>query len=132
MSVPPVLFFRADPATRAAVASAAASAGSTISGWLREAARMRLPDGGTSLPPLPPSPIRRPVRIPSDDVAAVARLTGEVGKLTGATIQLARSLREAGRVSEHAAVETILRDLRSTQCCYVDIVGRLLAAESVE
>lgn len=132
MSIPPVLFFRADLPTRTAVQEAARAAGTTVSGWLREAARMRLPDGGTSLPPLPPSPIRRPVRIPSDDVAAVARLIGEVGKLTGATIQLARSLRETGRVSEHAAAETILRDLRSTQSCYVDIVGRLLAAESVE
>lgn len=132
MSVPPVLFFRADPATRVAVASAAANAGSTLSGWLREAARMRLPDGGASLPPLPPSRPRRPIRIPSNDVAAVARLTGAVGLLTGATIQLARSLRETGHAPEHATTETILHDLRATQADFVKIVDRLRAAEAIE
>ena len=132
MSVPPVLFFRADPATRAAVASAAASAGSTISGWLREAARMRLPDRGTTLPELPPSLPRRRARVPDDDVATIARLTGSVGQLTGATIQLARSLRETGCAPEHETTETILRDLRATQADLVSVVDRLRAAEATE
>lgn len=93
---------------------------------------MRLPDGGASLPPLPPSRPRRPIRIPSNDVAAVARLTGAVGLLTGATIQLARSLRETGHAPEHATTETILHDLRATQADFVKIVDRLRAAEAIE
>ncbi|WP_157038835.1 hypothetical protein [Rhodopseudomonas palustris] len=132
MSIPPVLFFRADLPTRTAVQEAARAAGTTVSGWLRAAARMRLPDGGATLPPLPPSPRRRPVRIPSDDVAAVSRLTGEVGRLTGATIQLARSLRETGCAPEHETTETILRDLRATQADLVSVVDRLRAAEATE
>lgn len=127
-----ILTVRVDPPTRDAIDAAARAADITLSGWLREAVHSHLPDGGASLPPLPPSPPRRPVRIPSGDVAAVARLTGAVGQLTGATIQLARSLRETGHAAEHETTEAILRDLRATQVCYVDIVARLLAAESAE
>ncbi|WP_114360516.1 MULTISPECIES: hypothetical protein [Rhodopseudomonas] len=90
---------------------------------------MRLPDGGATLPPLPPSPPRRRPRAPDDDVAAVAKLTGSVGQLTGATIQLARSLREGGHAPDHDVVETILHDLRATQAGLVKIVDRLRAAD---
>ncbi|WBU27750.1 hypothetical protein OOZ54_13860 [Rhodopseudomonas palustris] len=92
---------------------------------------MRLPDGGASLPPLPPSPRRRAVHIPSEAAAAVARLTGSVGQLTGATIQLARSLRETDCAPEHGTTETILRDLRKTQAELVKIVDGLRAAEAI-
>ncbi|UYO41958.1 hypothetical protein KQX62_11970 [Rhodopseudomonas palustris] len=129
---PRTLFFRTDLASADAYMVAAKAGGTTLSGWLREAARMRLPDGGTSLPPLPRSPRRRPVRIPSDDVVAVSGLTGEVGRLTGATIQLARSLREIGHASEHETIETILRDLRAAQADLVRIGDRLRATEAIE
>jgi hypothetical protein len=128
----PTLFFRADRSTRAAVEAAAKAANTTLSGWLRESARMRLPDGGASLPPLSSSRPRRPIRIPPEDVAAVARLTGHAGKLTGATIQLARCLRETGRILENETTEAVLRDLRSTQADLVNIVDRLRAAEAMK
>jgi hypothetical protein len=59
-------------------------------------------------------------------------LTGELGRLSGATIQLARSLRERGHALEHESAESILSDLRSTQADLVDIVERLRASEAVE
>lgn len=130
ITCPHTLFFRTDLASADAFKAAAKAAGTTVSGWLREAARMRLPDGGASLPPLPPSPRRRTVRIPSDDVAAVSRLTRSVGQLVGATVQLARSLRETGCTQEHGTTETILRDLRAMQADLVKIGDRLRAAEA--
>lgn len=121
------LAFRDSPQAGAAIEAAAKAAGISLSGWLREAARCHLPETA-SLPALPPSPPRRRVAIPDTDVAAVARLVGEVGKLTGATVQLAKSLRETDRVPEHQSVEFILRDLRTTQTNLVRIVDRLRAA----
>ena len=118
--------FRDSPQAGVAIEAAAKAAGISLSGWLREAARMRLPDA-TSLPELPPSSPRRRVAVPDADVVAVARLVGEVGKLTGATVQLTKVLREAGRVLEHQSAESILRDLRTTQTSLVRIVDRLRA-----
>ena len=121
------LAFRADPKTGAAIEAAAKADDISLSGWLREAARMRLPDAAM-LPALPPSRPRRPVVIPDADVAAVARLVGEVGKLTGATVQFAKTLRETGYAPEHQFTESILHDLRTTQTNLVRIVDHLRAA----
>lgn len=129
--MPSILSVRLDLATSAALTAAAVAADVSVSGFARAAIMRSLPDGAT-LPALPPSPARRRPRVPDDDVAAVARLTGEVGRLTGATIQLARSLREGGRAPEHETTESILRDLRTTQSDLVHIVDRLRAAEAIE
>jgi hypothetical protein len=120
--------FRDTPQAGAAIEAAAKEADVSLSGWLREAARRHLPEGGAALPPLRPSRPRRPVVIPEADVAAVARLIGEVGKLTGATVQLAKVLRETGYAPGHQSAESILRDLRTTQTSLVRIVDRLRAA----
>lgn len=120
------LAFRADPKTGAAIRAAAEASDTSLSAWLREAARLRLPEAAT-LPPLPPSPRRRSVYVADADVAAAARLAGELAKMTGATIQFAKALREIGRVPEHESAESILRGLRVTQLDLVRVVNRLRA-----
>jgi hypothetical protein len=122
------LSIRLDPAISAALAAAAASSETSVSGFSRNAITKALPEGA-ALPALPPSPPRRRVVIPEADVAAVSRLVGEVGRLTGATVQVAKALREIGRVSEHATAESVLRDIRATQADLVRIVERLRAAD---
>lgn len=119
--------FRDSPQAGTAIEAAAKAAGISLSGWLREAARRHLPETA-SLPALPSSPPRRRAVIPDADVAAVARLIGEVGKLTGGTVQFAKVMRETGRVLEHQSAESILCDLRTTQTSLVRIVDRLRAA----
>lgn len=121
------LTIRLLPAVGAALTAAAASAETSVSGFARDAIIKALPDAAT-LPPVPPSPPRRRVVIPDADVAAVARLVGEVGKLTGATVQIAKALREGGYAREHATTESVLRDIRATQRDLVRIVDRLRTA----
>jgi hypothetical protein len=121
--------FRDSPQAGTAIEAAAKTAGISLSGWLREAARMHLPNA-TSLPALPPSSPRRRVAIPDTDVAAVATLAAEVAKLTGATIQLAKAFRETGRVVEHQAVESNIREFRTLSADLVGIIDRLHAAEA--
>ena len=50
--------------------------------------------------------------LPPEDVAAVAMLAGSVGRAAGATVQLAKALRQAGHGSFHALAERVLADLR--------------------
>ena len=123
-----ILSVRMDPATSAALSTAATSAEKSVSGYVRAIIAKALPDAAT-LPALPPSPPRRRVVIPDADVAAVARLVGEVGRLTGATVQVAKALREIGSVRGHATAESVLRDIRATQDDLVRIVDRLRAAD---
>lgn len=111
--MPSIPSVRLDPTTSAALTVAAASAETSVSGFARAAIIKGLPDAAT-LPPVPPSPPRRRTHIPDADVAAVARLVGEVGKLTGATVQFARALREGRLVPGHAASESVLRDIART------------------
>jgi len=61
-----------------------------------------------------PDPIRqqRPAIPPSVDVAAIAEVTASLGRATGAAVQLARALREAGAYAQHAAAEAAIADLR--------------------
>jgi hypothetical protein len=127
-AVSSILSVRLDPATSAALAAAAASSETSVSGFARNAITKALPEGA-ALPALPPSTPRRRVVIPEADVAAVSRLVGEVGRLTGATVQVAKALREIGRVPGHATVESVLRDIRATQTDLVRIVDRLRAAD---
>lgn len=113
---------------RAALTAAAASAETSVSGYVRDVITKALPNSAAP-PALPPSPPRRRRHIPEADVAAVARLIGEVARLTGATVQVAKALRELGRVPGHATAESVLRDIRATQADLVGIVDRLRAAE---
>jgi len=123
-----ILSVRLDPATSAALSAAAIEAETSVSGFARSAIVKALPNGA-ALPALPPSPPRRRVVIPDADIAAVARLVGEVGRLTGATVQVAKALRELGRVPGHATAESVLRDIRATQADLVRLVDRLNAAD---
>lgn len=123
-----ILSVRLDPAISAALAAAAQASETSVSGFARAAITKALPEGA-ALPALPPSPPRRRVAIPEADLAAVARLVGEVGRLTGATVQVAKALREIGRVPGHTTAESVLRDIRNTQADLVRIVDRLRAAD---
>jgi hypothetical protein len=128
MKKPEFLTLRLPSDVGAALTAAAAAADVSVSGFARAAITKALPKGA-ALPPLPPSPPRRRVVIPDADIAAVARLVGEVGRLTGATVQVAKALRELGRVPGHATAESVLRDIRTTQADLVRIVDRLKAAD---
>jgi hypothetical protein len=125
-----ILSVRLNPAISAALATAAQASETSVSGFARAAITKALPESA-ALPVLPPSPPRRRVVIPEADVATVARLVGEVGRLTGATVQVSKALRELGRVPGHATAESVLRDIRNTQADLVRIVDRLRAADVV-
>lgn len=72
-------------------------------GWLRNTALVAIDKA-------PERPGRRGV--PPADVEAVSRLNGSLGRSTGATIQLAKALREGGHGTFHALAERVLSDLR--------------------
>jgi hypothetical protein len=124
-----VLTLRLPPAIGAALTAAAASAQTSVSGFARSAIVAALPDNA-SLLPLPPSPPPRPTVVPAEDLAAIARFGGHLGRLTGATVQLSKALRESGQLPEHDALELEIRELRSTKAKVVAIVNRLRAAET--
>ncbi|MHA6730259.1 hypothetical protein [Devosia sp. A369] len=85
-------------------------------GWLRNAALIALN-----------RPVERPGRpgIPTEDIAAVASLAGNVGRVAGATVQLAKALRESGHVGFHALTEGVLADLRRQADALTTIIERL-------
>jgi hypothetical protein len=126
--MPSILSVRLDPATSQALTAAATVAETSISGFVRAAIMKALPEART-LPALPPSPPRRHVIVPDADVAIVANLAGEVARMTGATIQFAKTLREGGRAAEHESAESVLRGHRATQAALVAMIDRLKAAE---
>ena len=99
---------RLSRATAAAVGAAAEAAGLSRAAWLR-----RLAVEAAGLPPGEARPSRPAATLARADLAAVARLIGAVGKATGATIQLARQLREGGAAGLHAEAEAMLGELRT-------------------
>lgn len=107
-----------------ALDAAATAEGISPTGWVRAALVRALP-GCSDVGSLPPSARRRPAIAPPEDLAIIARLIGEVGRATGATIQLARSLREAGSMEAHAEAEAVLKGLRSAQSDLVSVVSVL-------
>jgi hypothetical protein len=113
----------------AALAAAAAADDVSVSGYVRGAIVAALPDK-ENLPPLPSSPPPRPSVVPAEDLAVIAALGGQIGRLTGATIQLARTFREGGHVLEHGATESVIRDLRDAKGQIVALVHRLRAADA--
>ncbi len=108
----------------AALDAAATAEGISPTGWVRAALVRALPVS-SEVCSLPPSPRRRPAVVPPEDLAVIARLIGEVGRATGATIQLARFLREAGNMEAHAEAEAVLKGLRSAQADLVAVVSLL-------
>lgn len=108
----------------AALDAAATAEGISPTGWVRAALVRALPIS-SEVGSLPPSARRRPAVVPPEDLAVIARLIGEVGRATGATIQLARSLREVGSTEAHAEAEAVLTRLRSIQADLVAIVSLL-------
>lgn len=108
----------------AALDAAATAEGISPTGWVRAALVRALPIS-SEVGSLPPSARRRPAVVPPEDLAVIARLIGEVGRATGATIQLARSLREAGSMEAHAEAEAVLKGLRSSQADLVTVVSVL-------
>lgn len=130
MRNPKFLTLRLPDVIGAALTAAAAADDVSVSGFARAAIVAALPDAA-ALPPLPPSPPPRPSVVPAEDLAAIAALGGQIGRLTGATIQLARTFREAGHVPEHGATESVIRDLRAAKAEIVTLVHRLRTADSV-
>lgn len=90
----------------AAVEARARATDLTAAAWLRAlavaAAGAPVEDARPSRPPEPPSP----------DVAELGRLTGAVGKATGAAVQLAKAAREAGAAAFHGEAEAVLAEYR--------------------
>lgn len=124
MSRNPFLSVQITAPIRAALTDAAASAETSVSGYVRDVIVKTLPNG-PALPPMPPSPPRRRRHIPDADVAAVANHMAAVNRLNGAMIQLAKSLREAGHVPEHAAMESALCDVRDLKAEGVRLFRKL-------
>jgi hypothetical protein len=109
--------------------AAAKEASLSVSRFVLNAIIAALPAGIVSNP-LPPSPPRRPLVVPPDDIAAISSLGGHIGRLTGATVQLSRACREEDHFPEHDAFEAEIRDLRAAKAEIVALVGRLRAAEA--
>lgn len=114
---------RLNPAHAAALDAAATAEGISPTGWVRAVLARALPVH-SEIHSLPPSPRRRPTTIPAEDVAAIGRLVGTIGLCSGATIQLAKALREAGHAA-HGDAELVLRDLRSVQAQLVHVATAL-------
>jgi len=114
---------RLAPDLAAALDAAATAEGVSPTGWVRTALVRALP-AYSEIGSLPPSPRRRASVIPTEDVMAVARLVGAVGLCSGATIQLAKALREGGHPA-HGDAELVLRDLRSVQAQLVHVATAL-------
>jgi hypothetical protein len=84
--------------------------------WLRNAALAAL-----DLPP------ERPGRagIPPADIAAVAELSGAVGRAVGAAVQLAKAIRETGGDLLHGQTEAALAELREQKVALSALIERL-------
>lgn len=121
---------RLPPEIGRALETAAAMAEVSVARYVLNAIIAALPDGVLQQP-LRPSPPSRPTIVPADDIAAIARFGGYLGRLTGATVQLSKAVRETGQLPEHDALESEIRDLRSAKADLVDLVNRLRAAERV-
>lgn len=72
-------------------------------------------------------PAERPGRagIPREDIAVVSEFSGTVGRAVGATIQLARAIRETGGGPLHGQAEAVLADLRKQKVALSALVERL-------
>lgn len=69
---------------------------------------------------------RRSTALPPADIAAIAGLSGQLGRAAGATVQLAKTLRTIAPASRaHAESESVLLDLRRQATAVADIVERL-------
>ena len=56
---------------------------------------------------------------------AVSVLVGELGRVSGAAIQLAKSLRQSGQAPLHSEAERVLADLRRTSALATQLVEHL-------
>ena len=118
------IYIRLKPALASSLEVAARTDRLSPTGWARRAIAEALPDSEMASLALPPSPPRRPLVMPSDDLATVARLAGGTARCTGAVIQLAKSLRETAHPA-HGELEDVLRDLRAVQRELVSVVALL-------
>jgi hypothetical protein len=118
---------RLSPEAASAVAARAAERGLSRAAWLRDlaVAAAQLPFAERR----PSRPAAAPVR-PRADLAALARLAGALGRAAGATIQVARALRERGAAERHAEAEAVLRALKASQQELVALIERLRDQES--
>ncbi len=76
--------------------------------------------------PVVVTPRRRQVRIPDPDIAAVGSLSGAIGRLTGATVQLSKSVREQG--ADNSEIEGALIAIRTASAKILVLHQRLEAA----
>lgn len=109
----PSVYIRLAPDLSVALDAASAEAGLSRAGWVRRVMVRALPTG-SDFASLRPSPPRRPVVIPPDDLVEVSKLAGAVARNNGAVVQLVRAMRETGHAS-HQDAEAVLAALRETQ-----------------
>lgn len=70
---------------------------------------------------------RRSTALPPADIAAIAALTGAVGKAAGVTVQLSKNLRTYPLAAAHREAEIALRDLRKISASLIALNERLNA-----
>lgn len=124
MSRNPFLSVQITGPMRAALIDAASAAKTSVSGYVREVIVAALPKA-SALPALPPSPARRPRHLPETDVAAIASTLAAINRLNGAIVQFSKTLREAGHVSEHRAMEAAIGNILDLKAEGVRLFRRL-------
>ena len=112
-----------------ALEGAAVAAGVSVSRIVLNAIVSALPER-LDLAPFPPSLPRKPMVVPREDIAAISAFGANLGRLTGATIQLSKACREGGRLPEHDVLEIEIHDLRTAKAEIVAIVERLRVADA--
>jgi hypothetical protein len=118
-SRPHSVYIRLDEAEHGAIQVAASAAHISNAAFVRRQtlAAIGAPEitparrGGTGLPP--------------EDVAAVAALSADVRRATGATVQLSKALRLAGHSGFHDLAERVVTDLRRQADDLTTIIARV-------
>jgi hypothetical protein len=118
-SRPHSVYVRLDQAEHQAISAAATAAGISNAAFVRRQALAAI--GAPEI-----TPARRGgTALPSADLDAISDLSGKLGLAAGATIQLAKSLRERGVSDLHGQTEAVLADLRRQVSVVAAIVHRM-------
>ena len=108
------LLIRMSPELLSRIQSASKRRSLSAAAWTREVlveAVGGMPAEDDEVRPTPPPP---PPIVPREDIAALSRAVGTLGKAVGIAKLLAMSLREAGDKTAHTGAESVLSELRRT------------------
>lgn len=106
-----------------AVDAAAAANGVSSAAWIRDLAVKATM--GVSLHDQQPSPRREPRPNLTGGEAELRAMVRTLGVVGGATVMLAKALRERGRLEEHREAELVLRDMKQAAFEATQLVRRL-------